>query len=653
MALPQLIARKVLFGNPDRTGVLLSPDGEHLSYRAPLDGVMNVWIAPRERPEAARPLTRDAGRGIQGYFWAYTNRHILVLQDRSGDENWRVIRVDIASGETLDLTPLDGVQAQVLAVSPRRPTEVVVGLNDRDPRWHDAFRIDILSGRRELLLRNDGFSGIEIDDDFRPRLALRPRSDGGMDLAIAGDDGQWDDTEGIPPADVLTTHVLGFDSAGTTAFLRDSRGRNTSALVAMDLASRRRTLLAEDERADADEVLLHPSGGHPEAVAFTYDRQRWQTIDPAVAADLEHLQAGSDGEVSVVSRSLDDEVWIVVYRRDRGPARYRLYERRRREARTLFSDREALEGLPLAPMRPVVIRSRDGLDLVGYCTLPVGSDADGAPCEPLPMVFCPHGGPWWRDRWGLNPWHQWLANRGYAVLDVNFRASTGFGKAFVNAGDHEWGGAILDDQLDAVRWAIDAGIADPARVAILGGSFGGYSVLAQLTRNPEIFACGIDLVGPSNLITFIEAIPPYWEPLVELLATRVGDHRTPEGRALLERHSPLNKADRICRPLLIAQGANDPRVKQTESDQIVAVLQDKGIPVTYLLYPDEGHGFVRPENNLSFYAVAEAFLARHLGGRHEPIGDAFNGSSIQVLAGAADIPGLAAAAGNLPQRPGE
>ena len=279
---------------------------------------------------------------------------------------------------------------------------------------------------------------------------------------------------------------------------------------------------------------------------------------------------------------------------------------------------------------------------MAYYTLPLGtdSDGDGIPDRPLPMVLFPHGGPWGRDTWGYNPWHQWLANRGYAVLCVNFRSSTGFGKAFVNAGNLEWGGKIMDDQIDAVRWAIAQGIADPSRVAVMGGSFGGYSTLAGLTFTPEVFACGVDLVGPSNLITLLESMPPYWKPMLEMFTTRVGDHRTEEGRALLKKHSPLTYVERIRRPLLIGQGANDPRVKQAESDQIVQAMQAKGIPVTYVLYPDEGHGFARPENNLSFNAIAEAFLARCLGGRYQPIGDDFQRSSLQVPTGADEVPGL-------------
>jgi dipeptidyl aminopeptidase/acylaminoacyl peptidase len=325
--------------------------------------------------------------------------------------------------------------------------------------------------------------------------------------------------------------------------------------------------------------------------------------------------------------------------------RFYLYDHENRQAQYLFTNRKELEGLPLVKMHSAVVQTRDGLDMVVYTSLPLGSDSneDGIPDHPLPLLVFPHGGPWGRDFWGYNVFHQWLANRGYAVLMMNFRSSTGFGKAFVNAGDLQWGEKIVGDQYDAVQWAIQQGIADPHKVAIMGGSFGGYSTLAGLTFYPETYACGVDLFGPVNLVTLLESMPPYWKPMLEMFTTRVGDHRTPEGRALLTRHSPLTYVDRIHVPLLIGQGANDARVKQAESDQIVQAMQAKGIPVTYVLYPDEGHGFARPENNLSFNAVAEAFLAKCLGGSYQPIGADFKGSSLKVLTGAEDVPGLAEA----------
>lgn len=647
MSIP-LISRQTLFGNPDKALVQLSPDGAYLAYLAPQNGVLNVWGAPRVDLSAARVLTQDTGRGIRFYQWAYTSRHILYIQDKNGDENWRLYSVDVLTGLSRDLTPFDGVQAQIRAISPDRPTEIVIGLNQRDVQWHDLYRLELLTGALSLLERNERFLDFVLDDDYTVRLALRMTPDGGIDLCRRAPGGDWELWDRVESADTLTTNPLGLNKSGDTLYLTDSRGRDTAAVMAQNLHTGVKTLLAQDERADAQNVLRHPTGKQVQAVSFIYTRQEWQVVDPTVADDLAMLSDVADGEIEIPSRSQDDATWLVAYKLDDGPLRYYLYDRPRRAVRFLFSDRPALEGLPLVKMQAVVIPARDGQGLVAYYSLPSDSDSDGdgIPDQPLPMVFIPHGGPWSRDVWGFDPNHQWLANRGYAVLKVNFRASTGLGKAFTNAGDREWGGKVLEDQVDAMQWAIAAGIARSDKVAIMGGSFGGYSTLAGLTFYPDLYACGVDIVGPSNLITLLEALPPYWRPMLELFTTRVGDHRTPQGRALLQRHSPLTYVERICRPLLIGQGANDPRVKQAESDQIVAAMQARGIPVTYALYPDEGHGFARPENRLSFNALAEAFLAQHLGGRYEPIGADLTGASLQIITGGEGIPGLSAESGS-------
>ena len=382
-----------------------------------------------------------------------------------------------------------------------------------------------------------------------------------------------------------------------------------------------------------------------QAVAFNYDRVRWQVVDQAIAPDLEYLKTVNDGEINILSRTLDDSRWTVAFVNDDGPVRFYLYDRPKRTATLLFTNRPKLESTTLASMHAREIKSRDGLTLMSYLTLPVWTDpdGDGAPATPLPMVLYVHGGPWARDVWGFNSTHQLLANRGYAVLSVNFRASTGFGKKFLNAGNREWAGKMHEDLLDAVNWAVSAKVADAKQVAIMGGSYGGYATLAGLTFTPDVFAAGVDIVGPSNLITLLNTIPPYWAPQIELFTTRVGDHRTPEGKKFLESRSPLTLVDRIARPLLIAQGANDPRVKQAESDQIVSAMKAKNIPVVYALFPDEGHGFARPENNVAFMAITEAFLAQHLKGRAEPVGDAFKGSSVTIPQGRELIPGVAAA----------
>ena len=446
----------------------------------------------------------------------------------------------------------------------------------------------------------------------------------------------------IGPEDDVTTGPLHFDATGRFLYLRDSRGRDTAALVALDTETGAMETLASDAKADASQTISHPVTRRPQAVAFEYQRLTWTVLDESVATDFERLADGDRGEFRSISRSLDDRTWIVAYDRADGPEAYYLYDRESGNLEYLFCNRPELEKTVLAPMHTAVVRSRDQLDIVAYYSLPVGSTGDGTdrPTEPLPAVLYVHGGPWSRDSWGYDPVHQLMTNRGYATISVNYRGSMGFGKSFVNAANGEWAGRMHDDLIDVVEWAVEQGIADRDRIAIMGGSYGGYATLVGLTFTPDVFACGVDLVGPSNLNTLLDSVPPYWKPMLGMLRTRVGDNSTPEGRRFLAERSPLSRADRIVRPLLIGQGANDPRVKQAESDQIVAAMTERGIPVTYLLYPDEGHGFARPENNLSFMAVAEAFLARCLGGRHEPIGDDFEGSSIQVKAGAEQVPGL-------------
>jgi dipeptidyl aminopeptidase/acylaminoacyl peptidase len=640
-----LIPREVLFGNPDKITVRLSPDGDRISYLASVDGVLNVWVGPVDDPDSAEPVTNDTDRGIRNYFWAYTNEHILYLQDQAGDENWRVYSVNLETGETIDLTPLEGVQARIQEVSQKFPEEILIALNDRDPTLHDIYDLNITTGEKSVVMENEGFLGFTTDDEYNVRFAERLTPDGGSEIFQAIEDGGWELFAKLAMADSLTTGIVGFDETGKIMYMIDSRDRNTAALFSWDLETGEQTLVAEDSRADVSDFIIHPTEKSVQAVAFTYDRKHWQIIDESITDDLNYLSTVADGDVEVVSRTIDDRYWMVAYTMDDGPVQYYRYDREAQKAEFLFSHRKALEGLALAKMHPVVIKSRDGLDMVCYYTLPVGSDrdGDGRPDEPLPMVLNVHGGPWARDNWGYNSWHQWLANRGYAVMSVNFRASWGFGKAFLNAGNLEWGGKMHDDLIDAVDWAVREEIADPDRVAIMGGSYGGYATLWGMTNSSDTFVCGVDIVGISNLTSFFETIPPYWQPYVELWATRMGDARTEEGRAFLRGRSPLTYVDQIKKPLLIGQGANDPRVNQAESDQIVQAMQDADIPVTYLLYTDEGHGFARPENRLSFYAVTDAFLAEHLGGRCEPIGDDFEGSSIIVECGAEEVQGLAEA----------
>jgi len=645
-----VIPRATLFGNPERTQARLSPDGKYISFIAPRDGVLNVWVAPAGDLTAARPVTNDRKRGIRQHFWAYDGAHVLYLQDQGGDENWRLYSARADGSGERDLTPLAGVQAQVIGLSHERPGTVLVGLNDRKPEWHDAWEIDIATGERRLVEHNDHeIGGYLAGLDLKPRVALRTLPEGGEILRRKGDG--WERMLAYGQSDSLTTQPIDIEADGKSALMLSSVGRDKAALIRVNLADGSTSLLAESGRADVQGVWLDPRSRTPEAYAVNYLRSTYEPLVPEAAKDIETLSKALSGDFTVVSRTLDDTRWIVATDDPVLGIASHLYDRRAGTVTKLFDQRPALAGQPLQSMHAREIRTRDGLTMVSYLTLPPGSDNDGEgrPDNPVPMVLNVHGGPWARDNFGFDPEHQWLANRGYAVLSVNFRASTGFGKAFVNAGDREWAGRMHDDLLDAVDWAVREKITTPDKVAIYGGSYGGYATLVGLTFTPERFACGVDIVGPSNLETLLASIPPYWKSFFEELARRVGDPRTEEGRALLKDRSPLWRTDQIRRPLLIAQGANDPRVKQPESDQIVAAMKAKNLPVTYVLYPDEGHGFARPQNRTSFYAISEAFLSTCLGGRFEPVGNDFAGSSLQVPEGARNVPGLAEALAKMPK----
>ena len=642
----ELIARDALFGNPERANVQISPDGKYLSWVAAVDGVLNVWVAPADNPSQARAVTQDKARGIRSYFWSYQPDTLLYLRDSGGDEDFHLYAVDLKTGQAKDLTPFPKTTAQVAGVSPKHPGTILVGMNDRDAQWHDIYKVDLASGDRTLLEKNDAqIAGYIADADYTLKYAQRSRPDGGADVLRRGANGAWEKFDDIPFEDVLTTSPGGLTLDGKTLYFTDSRGRNTAALFAIDVASGTRTLVLEDARADVGGTLADPATGKVQAVSVDYLRDEWKVVDPAIRADLEKLKAIGPGDVSVNTRTLDDKTWIVAYSAAEAPLVYYRYDRGAGTLTKLFSARPKLEGKPLVPQWPVEIASRDNKTLVSYLTLPRSADAnnDGKADAPVPLVLLVHGGPWARDSYGYGGYNQWLANRGYAVLSVNFRGSTGFGKDFTNAGNGEWAGKMHDDLIDAVQWAVKQGVTTQDQVAIMGGSYGGYATLAGLTFTPDAFACGVDIVGPSNLNTLLSTVPPYWASFFEQLAKRMGDPRTDAGKKWLTERSPLTRADQIKKPLLIGQGANDPRVKQAESDQIVKAMQAKNIPVTYVLFPDEGHGFARPENNKAFNAVTEGFLAQCLGGRVEPIGKDFTGSSISVPVGADGVPGLAEA----------
>jgi dipeptidyl aminopeptidase/acylaminoacyl peptidase len=634
-----LIERAKLFGNPTRTGGQLSPDGRWISYIAPRDGVLNVWVAPIGQPDQAKPLTAEKTRPIRSTFWSPDSRQVMFVNDKGGDENFLLYGVDVASGAQKALTPFEKTRVEIIGTSNTIRDHILIGVNNRDPRWHDVYDLNLGTGQLTRVLQNDSYAGFVADDQLKLRLAARNRPDGGTDYFRVVDN----KVEPTPVAqhgleDALTTQPAGFTTDGKTLYWVDSRGRDTAAIVAQDMATGRMTVVGQDPRADVAGGLFNPRTGQIEAYAVNYLKNDYVPVGDAVAADLAFLKAQNKGEFRVGSRTDADDKWLVSFDPVNTPSSTWLYDRKAKALTQLYVSRPELAGAPLQPMAAVEIPARDGLTLVSYLTKPAGTTG------PVPMVLFVHGGPWARDGYGYNGYHQWLANRGYAVLSVNYRGSTGFGKKFISAGDLQWGRKMHDDLLDAVDWAVKRGVTTKDKVAIMGGSYGGYATLAGLTMTPDTFACGVDIVGPSNLLTLLKTIPPYWEAGKQQFYKRMGDPTTPAGLALLKERSPLTYADRITRPLLIGQGANDPRVNVAESDQIVAAMQAKKIPVTYVVFPDEGHGFARPVNNIAFNAVTENFLQSCLKGRAEPVGGALAASTAQVKAGS--VAGAAPAGGS-------
>jgi dipeptidyl aminopeptidase/acylaminoacyl peptidase len=650
-AAPQapLIERTALFGNPSRVAGKLSPDGKWLAWIAPRDGVLNVWVAPAGQPGQAKALTAEKQRPIREYFWAPDSSSVLYVNDRGGDENFLLYKVGVQGGEPQPLTPFQKTRVEIVGTSVHVKDRILIGVNNRDARWHDVYSVDLKSGKlTEVFENKGGYAGFLADEGLVLRVATKARPDGGMDYyRIEQGKVAAEPFVSVGLDDSLTTQPIGFTADGGTLYWLDSRGRDTAALIAQDVASGKTTVLAQDAKADIDNALVDPATGKVQAYSVQYLKPEWVALDPAVKDDLAFLVQQLKGNVRIGSRTDADDFWTVTVDPVVKPSATYLYDRKAKKLSQLFVSRPELEKATLAPMYPEEIRTRDGLTEVSYLTLPAGSDKahPGRPDKPLPMVLFVHGGPWGRDVYGYNGYHQWLANRGYAVLSVNYRGSTGFGKKYIAAGDLEWGRKMHDDLIDAVQWAVKNRITEADKVAIMGGSYGGYATLAGLTFTPEAFACGVDIVGPSNLATLLKTIPPYWEAGKAQFYKRMGDPTTEEGRKLLHDRSPLFKADAIKRPLLIGQGANDPRVNQAESDQIVKAMAAKNIPVTYVLFPDEGHGFARPENSIAFNAVAEQFLGKCLSGRVEPIGGALKASSAKVPHGKEFVPGLPQAVG--------
>jgi dipeptidyl aminopeptidase/acylaminoacyl peptidase len=612
--LPPLISRDILFGNPERTSPALSPDGKRLAWLAPdTNNVLQVWVKTVGKDDD-KIITADKKRGIRQYFWAKDDRNLLYLQDSDGDENFHAYGVDLDSGNVRDYTPFQGVRAQITDLNPDFPNEVLLDLNLRDRALFDVYRLNLKNGALELDTQNPGdVAGWGADAQFRVRSAQIATPEGGTEIRVRADQqSPWKTFLEVGPEEIL--NLLDFTKDGQSLYLMSSIGRDTAAVVEKNVADGKEKVLAVSDEVDAGNVVIHPRRHVVEAVSFSPGRTRWQVVDPAVKEDFDGLAKLDNGDFVIVNRTEADDIWLVGYTSDRAPGRFYRWDRKAKQGTFLFTSQPKLDGLRLAEVKPVVIPTRDGLKMNSYLTLPVGV----AP-KNLPLVLFPHGGPWARDQWRFDPYAQWLANRGYAVLQPNFRGSTGYGKSFLNAGNKQWGLKMHDDLIDAVNWTVKEGYADPKKIGIMGGSYGGYCALAAITFTPDVFACAVDIVGPSNLQTLIHSIPPYWKPMLSVFNVRMGDVNDSKDAELVTKASPLNSADRIIRPLLIGQGANDPRVKQAESEQIVAAIERNHGNVIYVVYPDEGHGFARPENRTDFNARAEAFLGTYLGGRLEPM----------------------------------
>ncbi|MEG4810905.1 S9 family peptidase [Microcoleus sp. F8-D3] len=618
--LPPLIEREILFGNPEKTRPQLSPDGKYIAYIAPDENnVLQVQLRTVGQADD-RQLTADKKRGIRIFFWTYSGEELIYQQDIDGDENWHLFSVNIQSNLVRDLTPFQGVRAQPIALDRNFPNEILVGMNIRDRRKHDVYRINLKNGAVEFDTDNPGnIVGWTADAQFQVRAATATTADGGSELVFRETaDKSWESLRRWGPDE--EGGAVMFSENGKILYIIGNHDANAKRSIALDLETKQETDIASDPEYDVGDILIHPTKREIQAVSFYKDKQEWQILDQSIAEDFEDLGKFRPGEFDLTSRNLADTAWLIAYRTDDGPVYYYVYDRASKNCTFLFSNQPKLEGLPLSTMEPISYTARDGLTIHGYLTKPVGV------ATPAATVLLVHGGPWARDTWGYNPQAQWLANRGYAVLQINFRGSTGYGKAFLNAGNREWAAKMHDDLLDGVNWLVETGISQPDKIAIMGGSYGGYAALVGLTFSPDVFACAVDIVGPSNLITLLQTIPPYWEPRKASLYHCVGNLETePE---FLKSISPLSFVDRIQKPLLIAQGANDPRVKQAESEQIVNAMKQADKPVEYVLYTDEGHGFARPENRLHFYAIAEEFLAKYLGGRFEPAGNIANHSGV-------------------------
>lgn len=618
-----LIDRELFFGNPEYSGAQISPDGRYVSFLKPYKETRNIWVKRVNDPySAAKLITNDTKRPVTQYFWSRDGKYILFAQDQLGDENYNVYAVDPAAtpraGQEVptarNLTAAKGIRALIYSVPSKDPDIIYVGINDRDKSWHDLYRVRISTGERTLLRQNtERIAGWVLDNTGALRLAVRTTDKG--------------DTETLRVDDKGFTQVYScnvFETCGPIRFSKDNKrvymvtnkgSTDLTRLVLFDPATQREEVVESDPLNRVDFGSATFSEVTDELIATTYEDERtridWKNKE--WEADFKYVESKLPGkEITPASTTRDESVWMVVANSDREPGERYLFDRKTKKLTFQYRAFDKLPRDALAPMKAISYKAADGMVIPAYLTLPVGVEPKN-----LPVVVLPHGGPWGRDSWGYDPIAQFLANRGYAVLQPNFRSSTGYGKKFLNAGNFEWGQKMQSDLTNGVEYLVSQGIADPKRIGIMGGSYGGYATLAGLAFTPDVYAAGVSIVGPSNLITLLKSIPPYWEAIRIIFHERMGNPNTPEGKAQLERQSPLNSAAKIKAPLFVIQGANDPRVNRAESEQIVIALRDRGSPVEYMLAPDEGHGFARPINNLALFSAAEKFLAKHLRGRYQ------------------------------------
>jgi dipeptidyl aminopeptidase/acylaminoacyl peptidase len=623
---PPLIDRELLFDAPEIAGGQISPDGKFISFIKPYKGTQNIWVKKLEEDfTAAKPITADTIRPIRSYFWTRDGKYILYSQDKGGDENFNIYAVDPleapASGSDIpvnrDLTNLKGVRVFIYAIPYTDPDAIYIGLNDRDKAWHDLYKMKISTGERTLIRQNsatDRITGWVFDWNDQLRLANRANPDGSNDILRV-------DAKELVKIYTSTVfeeaYPLAFDKENKRVYMQTNKGDNIdlSQLILFDPETLQEEVVESDplKRVDLGNVFISEKSKEIIYTSYEDERNRIYWKDKSFEEDYQLIKKElPNTDVYFSSSTTDENYWMLSASADVDPGSTYLFDRTSKKLTFQYRPRPNIPVADLSEMKGISYQSSDGMEIPAFLTLPKGLEPKN-----LPVVVFPHGGPWARDGWGYNSYAQFLANRGYAVLSPNFRSSTGYGKKFLNAGNNQWGDKMQDDLTWGVKYLIKEGIADSTRIGIMGGSYGGYATLAGVAFTPDVYNCGVSIVGPSNLITLLNSIPPYWEAGRVVFHVRMGDPNTPEGKAQLERQSPLNSANKIKAALLVIQGANDPRVNKAESDQIVIALRERGFPVEYIVAPDEGHGFARPVNNMAMLASAEKFLAKHLGGRFQ------------------------------------